>query len=251
MKGPVKWEDLDEALREGFLDGGLTEVTLYGGHGCLDESTQRMNPFYAKSDIDAFVEKASARENNYSGYGETDGYLYSGLDWVENNAFTLKGKKIAVLGSQIPWYESICLAYDMEPITIDYTKIETDDERLSVLTVDDYKSNPVRCDLALSISSFEHSGLGRYGDPIDPDGDLKSMQDVKNNILKDGGLLVLAVPVGRDWIDFNAHRIYGPHRLKKLLEGYEILYTSFKEEDFNITHSCYQPIFVHKPKNEV
>jgi hypothetical protein len=248
IKGPVRWEDLDEGIREGFLDGGLTKVTLHGGHGLVDESTQRANPFYAKSEIDAFIEKASARENNYSGYGETDGDLYGGLDWIENNAFTLKGKKIAVLGSQVPWYESICLAFAMEPITIDYTRIETDDERLSVLTVDDYKSNPVRCDLALSISSFEHSGLGRYGDPIDPDGDLKSMQDVKDNILNDGGLLILAVPVGHDWVDFNAHRIYGPHRLGKLLEGYETLYTSLKQEDFKVTHSCRQPIFVLRAK---
>jgi hypothetical protein len=246
IKGPVRWEDLDEGIREGFLDGGLTKVTLHGGHGFVDESTQRVKSFYAKSDIDAFIEKASARENNY--YGETDGYLYDGLDWIGNNVFDLQGKEIVILGSQIPWYESLCLSYDMKPITIDYTRIETDDERLSVLTVDEHKSNPVKRDLALSISSFEHSGLGRYGDPIDPDGDLKSMQDVKNDILNDGGLLILAVPVGHDLIDFNAHRIYGPHRLEKLLEGYETLYTSLKQEDFEVTHSCRQPIFVLRAK---
>ncbi len=31
-------------------------------------------------------------------------------------------------------------------------------------------------DMALSISSFDHDGLGRYGDPLDPVGDLKAMR---------------------------------------------------------------------------
>jgi hypothetical protein len=31
-------------------------------------------------------------------------------------------------------------------------------------------------DFALSFSSWEHDGLGRYGDPIEPWGDIKAMQ---------------------------------------------------------------------------
>lgn len=31
-------------------------------------------------------------------------------------------------------------------------------------------------DFAFSFSSWEHDGLGRYGDPIDPWGDVKAMQ---------------------------------------------------------------------------
>lgn len=31
-------------------------------------------------------------------------------------------------------------------------------------------------DFAVSYSSWEHDGLGRYGDPIDPWGDIKAMQ---------------------------------------------------------------------------
>ena len=31
-------------------------------------------------------------------------------------------------------------------------------------------------DVALSISSFDHDGLGRYGDPLEPDNDLRAMR---------------------------------------------------------------------------
>lgn len=31
-------------------------------------------------------------------------------------------------------------------------------------------------DFAISYSSWEHDGLGRYGDPVDPWGDVKAMQ---------------------------------------------------------------------------
>lgn len=41
-------------------------------------------------------------------------------------------------------------------------------------------------DFAASFSSIEHSGIGRYGDPIDPIGDLREMQKVRC-LLKKGG----------------------------------------------------------------
>ncbi len=53
----------------------------------------------------------------------------------------------------------------------------------------------------------EHIGLGRYGDPLDPDGDLKAIAELKR-VLANGGSLLFVVPVGKPKIMFNAHRIY-------------------------------------------
>lgn len=53
----------------------------------------------------------------------------------------------------------------------------------------------------------EHVGLGRYGDPIDPDGDLKAIAELKR-VLATGGSLLFVVPLGRPRICFNAHRVY-------------------------------------------
>ncbi|MFA5754591.1 MAG: DUF268 domain-containing protein [Patescibacteria group bacterium] len=55
--------------------------------------------------------------------------------------------------------------------------------------------------------TVEHIGLGRYGDKIDPRGDLKAMAELAR-VLAPGGNLLLAVPVGQPRICFNAHRIY-------------------------------------------
>ena len=53
----------------------------------------------------------------------------------------------------------------------------------------------------------EHIGLGRYGDPIDYNGDLKAMSELRR-VLKPNGNLLFVVPVGKPKIMFNAHRIY-------------------------------------------
>jgi hypothetical protein len=79
--------------------------------------------------------------------------------------------------------------------------------------------------LIVSYSSIEHFGLGRYGDPIDPDADLKWMKMIRN-CLAPGGRLVIGVPVGeRDQVVECWHRIYGPTRLARLLEGWSIVKT--------------------------
>lgn len=54
---------------------------------------------------------------------------------------------------------------------------------------------------------IEHIGLGRYGDPIDPDGDLKAIGELVR-VLAHGGDLLVATPVGRPRVEFNAHRVY-------------------------------------------
>lgn len=67
----------------------------------------------------------------------------------------------------------------------------------------------------------EHIGLGRYGDPIDPEGDLKAMGELKRVIAKDGSLLFV-VPVGGPCIRFNAHRIYGYEQIMSYFDGLKI-----------------------------
>jgi len=75
-------------------------------------------------------------------------------------------------------------------------------------------------DLAISISCIEHVGLGRYGDKLDPDGDIKMTQNIRK-LLKPGGILIFAIPIGRAEVVWNAHRCYNEYRLGKLLEGFE------------------------------
>ncbi|MGD9921565.1 MAG: DUF268 domain-containing protein [Pseudorhodoplanes sp.] len=54
---------------------------------------------------------------------------------------------------------------------------------------------------------LEHIGLGRYGDPLDPDGDLKAIAELVR-VVAPGGDLLVVTPVGKPRIQYNAHRVY-------------------------------------------
>ena len=93
----------------------------------------------------------------------------------------------------------------------------------------------------------EHIGLGRYGDKIDPDGDLKAISELKR-VVAPGGLLLFVTPCGaKSRICFNAHRIYTYAQVMSYFEGFEPIKVSLitdqpddpdfidqaTEEDFN------------------
>jgi hypothetical protein len=59
------------------------------------------------------------------------------------------------------------------------------------------------------LHAMEHVGLGRYGDPIDPWGCFKGMQELQR-VLAPGGKLYFSVPIGRERVEFNAHRVFDP-----------------------------------------
>lgn len=69
--------------------------------------------------------------------------------------------------------------------------------------------------------TIEHIGLGRYGDPIDPDGDIKAINELKR-VVKKGGSLLFVTPVGNPKILFNAHRIYNPTMILNYFDGFEL-----------------------------
>ena len=201
---------------------------------------------YSTEEINQYIDKVTRREVGY--YGTTDLFLYSLLD---KYPWCIKDKCVGIIGSTIPWYESIIIAYGGHPITIEYNKIVREDARLKIMTVEEFDQNPIQFDTLLSISSIEHDGLGRYGDPIDPHGDIKAMHKMKT-MLKEGGLLILAVPVGKDTLFWNAHRIYGQMRLPLLLKEWEVVDScGFSETDFTWeNYGEHQPVFVLKSLRE-
>lgn len=87
------------------------------------------------------------------------------------------------------------------------------------------------CKLDMADNSFasvscmhtvEHIGLGRYGDAIDPQGDIKAVNELKR-ITKPGGDILFVTPVGKQRIEFNAHRIYGYELVIEMFSGCELV----------------------------
>jgi len=193
---------------------------------------------YTYEEIETMKKRVLAHEVNH--YGTTDPLLYQALDQFVSH---IQGKKVAIMGSTVPWYEAVVLAYGGKPVTIEYNKIVSTHPDTRTMTVAEYEANPELFDAILSISSYEHDGLGRYGDPINPVGDLIAMEKPKK-MLVPGGLLFLAVPVAKDLLYWNAHRNYGSVRLPMLLSGWKTLASfGFQESDFKRDQEE-QPVFV-------
>jgi len=68
----------------------------------------------------------------------------------------------------------------------------------------------------------EHIGLGRYGDQLDPQGDIKAIREIKRVIAPWGNLLFV-VPIGSPKIMFNAHRIYSYRQIRNYFEDFELV----------------------------
>ena len=73
------------------------------------------------------------------------------------------------------------------------------------------------CDSLSCLHAIEHFGLCRYGDPIDPMGYERGLSNM-SLLLKPGGTLYLATPIGVERIEFNANRIFNPHTIKSCAE---------------------------------
>jgi len=74
------------------------------------------------------------------------------------------------------------------------------------------------CDSLSSLHAIEHFGLGRYGDPIDINGHIKAIENM-HSMLKKEGKFYFSVPIGRQRIEFNAHRVFSIEYLLKILDG--------------------------------
>ncbi|MEI0699966.1 DUF268 domain-containing protein [Brachyspira intermedia] len=69
---------------------------------------------------------------------------------------------------------------------------------------------------------IEHIGLGRYGDEIDPNGDIKAINELKR-VIKKHGYILFVVPIGKPRLQFNAHRIYSYDMIINYFNTFELI----------------------------
>jgi SAM-dependent methyltransferase len=83
-------------------------------------------------------------------------------------------------------------------------------------------------DIVSLISTLEHVGLGRYGDPLDVDGDIRCMEEARR-ILRPGGHLALTIPYGFPTVVFNLHRIYDESRFGIITRGFSTVHIEYSK----------------------
>jgi SAM-dependent methyltransferase len=72
-----------------------------------------------------------------------------------------------------------------------------------------------------SLHVIEHVGLGRYGDPIRAGGARHAARELAR-VVKRGGSLFVSVPVGRERVCFNAHRVFAPQTIVSYFAGMQL-----------------------------
>lgn len=111
--------------------------------------------------------------------------------------------------------------YDYRPALLGLDNLDCDSADILHLPLADQSVASLSC-----MHVVEHIGLGRYGDPLDPEGDLKAIAELKR-VLAINGNLLFVVPIGKARIMFNAHRIYTYEQVT----GY---FSDFKLNDFSL-----------------
>lgn len=130
------------------------------------------------------------------------------------------------------------LAIDLMPQGFETTYPNIEFRQTSVMLLDESYD---KFDLVINCSTIEHVGLSeRYNSTEAPDGDFDAMRKLLR-LLKPGGIMLLTLPIGQDAVFRPLHRIYGPERLPRLLEGYQIVESQFLRKDSrNIWMLCEQ-----------
>ena len=234
------------AHRSGYLD----EVGAAQAYYYFDDSQESYYSHFGKEQLAAMA-RLVARRRPGTNYADVDRILYTLLDAAPSVASKglqhwMTEAAVVVVGSVVPWYEVLALESGAAfTFTLEYNEVRYDDPRMFSDTPARYwcrrreagrdqgrelveqeqqlhRIDARRFDVGLSISSIEHAGLGRYGDPLDPRADLGAMHELED-IIREDGLLILAVPVGQDTVMWNAHRVYGRRRLTLLIQNWTVL----------------------------
>lgn len=106
--------------------------------------------------------------------------------------------------------------YDYRPANLILDNLTTGRADLTHLHFKDNSIPSLSC-----MHTIEHIGLGRYGDVMDPDGDLKAIRELQR-VTAHGGNLLFVVPIGKPIICFNSHRTYSYAQIREYFNDFEL-----------------------------
>ena len=203
-------------------------------------------PFFIKDFFVFHVQKYRSNERQYFSFGlpfpmlderfkeggSANGHYFHQDLLVAQRIFEIKPITHLDIGSRVDGFVAHVASFRKIEV-LDLRSIQTEVENISfkiadLMKVDDTLLN--YCDSLSCLHALEHFGLGRYNDPIKFDGYLDGL-DSMHKILKQRGKFFLSVPIGKQRIEFNAHRIFSMRYLLKLFKDkYSIDYFSFVDD---------------------
>jgi len=154
------------------------------------------------------------------------------------NKFTTPGQTVLDVGSYLPFVLGLSAFYDVTSLDVrcrpqfGREKCVVCDARSLDLPSDSF-------DVVVSLCTVEHFGLGRYGDPFDPEGDVKGFAEMAR-VLKPGGVMIWTTAVGpKSVIIYNANRVY---TYQMLMQRFNWGATIEDEKFFSLEKNKYCPL---------
>lgn len=143
--------------------------------------------------------------------GSAGGDYYHQDLWAARKIYERRPDKHIDIGSRMDGFIAHLLVF-MPVTVIDIRALQSDDARLTFVQDDatqlrSFPDNDV--DSLSCLHAAEHFGLGRYSDPIDPQACFLFMNSLQR-VLRPAGRLYFSLPIGRERVDFNAHRVFSP-----------------------------------------
>ena len=128
---------------------------------------------YQREELDQLIERSKVSWDHFAGQPSaawaTSAPGRAMLLLAALRQLPIEGKHVGVWGTIEPWAECYCLAAGAERVTtIDYNRLTFHHPKMSTLTVAELEEADghdahAPFDVALSLSSFDHDGLGRRG----------------------------------------------------------------------------------------
>ena len=166
-------------------------------------------------------------------------YFYQGA-WLARRVITTKVAKHVDIGSSVLTVS--VLSAQVETLFVDYRPLKVSLPGLTSIAgnILDLPFADASIDSLSCLHVIEHIGLGRYGDPIDPQGSVKAALELQR-IVSSGGNLFLSLPIGRERVCFNAHRVHAPVSVLELFSDMKLIEFSFVD-DAGLYHE-YQSVY--------
>lgn len=135
------------------------------------------------------------------------------------------------VGSRIDGFVAHLLSF-REVNVLDYRPLRSSPSGLHFLRADVVRL-PFSDESVHSLSclhAMEHVGLGRYGDAVDPNGCFHGMRELQR-VLAPGGSLYFSVPIGRERVEFDAHRVFSPDTVLRAFDSLRLVEFSAVGDD--------------------
>ncbi|MDQ7083786.1 MAG: DUF268 domain-containing protein [Sulfurovum sp.] len=157
--------------------------------------------------------------NDKTSASQTGGGQYFYQDnWALKKVYQSQVKEHFDVGSRIDGFTSQCSIFTKVNF-IDFRYVEYHIENMKCIEGDilnlPFEDNSINSLSCLHV--IEHIGLGRYGDPINPNGSIEALKELQRVLAKDGDLY-LGIPIGKERVMYHAHRIFNPNTIVKELD---------------------------------